>query len=237
MILNRFGRMQAVGIFLVFVFGVALVSAQQPDASAVIRGVDAAVHARTDHVASYTVTEHYAVFRGKDETHAAAEMTVRTTYRRESGKSYEVLAESGSGLVRKYGLLPLLEHEKQVNLPSNREAGFFTSANYEMQVKPGTERVDGRDCFVIAIHPKRKAPNLIEGTLWVDEKDYTIVQIAGTSSSSPSLWTNPAHVERHYMNLNGFGMATRARAVTESFLIGRFTVTIDYQNYQIQVQP
>ena len=52
-----------------------------------------------------------------------------------------------------------------------------------------------------------------------------------------SLWTSPALVERHYINLYGFGMAAQARAVTESFLLGRFTITIDYQGYQMQVQP
>lgn len=234
---NRFSRRQAAFSLLAFVFGGPFLPAQQPEAAAIIRGVDAAVHARADHVASYTVTEHYAVYKGKDEAQAAAEITVRTTYRKESGKSYEVLSESGSALVRKYGLLPLLDHEKQITLPGNREAAWFTSANYEMQVKPGTERVDARECYALAIHPRRKASNLIEGTLWVDAKDYTIVQITGVSSSSPSLWTSPAHVERHYINLNGFGMAARARAVTDSLLIGQFILTIDYQNYQMQVQP
>jgi hypothetical protein len=239
--LRRFGRAQVVGTLLAFALCVPLFSAQQPDAVAVIRGVDAAVQSRADHLAGYTVTEHYAVFRGKDETQPAAEMTVRTTYRKESGKNYEILSESGSGLIRKYGLLPLLDHEKQINLPGNREAAWFTSANYEMRLKPGTERgiehVDGRDCYVLLIHPRRKAPNLIEGTLWVDARDFTIVQIIGVSSSSPSLFTGPAHVERHYINLSGFGMATHAKAVSDSFLLGQSIVTIDYQNYQMQAQP
>jgi hypothetical protein len=234
---HRYGRIQAIGSSLAFAFGVSFLPAQQPDAAAVVKGVDAAVHARADHLAGYTATEHYAVFKGKDEVHPAAEMTVRTTYRKESGKNYEILSESGSALVRKFGLLPLLDHEKQINLPENREAAWFTSANYEMRLKPGIEQIDGRDCYALAIHPRHKAPNLIEGTLWVDAKDFTIVQIVGTSSSSPSLWTSPAHVERHYVTLSGFGMATRARAVTDSFVLGQFIVTIDYRNYQMQAQP
>jgi hypothetical protein len=53
------------------------------DAASVIQLVDAAVKARIDHIAAYSVTEHYAVYRGKDETHPAAEMTVRTEYKAE----------------------------------------------------------------------------------------------------------------------------------------------------------
>jgi hypothetical protein len=42
---------------------------------------------------------------------------------------------------------------------------------------------------------------------------------------------------RHYANVNGYAMATNARAVSESFLLGRTVVTIDYRDYQIQLRP
>jgi len=45
------------------------IPAQQADEAATIRAVDAAVMARFDAISSYTVTEHYAVFRNKDEIH------------------------------------------------------------------------------------------------------------------------------------------------------------------------
>jgi hypothetical protein len=47
--------------------------------------------------------------------------------------------------------------------------------------------------------------------------------------------TGAAQVERHYVNVNGFAMATEARAVSDSFLLGRTIVTVDYRDYQIQV--
>ena len=62
-----------------FASGQALAQ-QQPDIGGVVRGVDASVQSRIDRLAGYTVTEHYAVFRGKDEAHPAAEMLVKTTY-------------------------------------------------------------------------------------------------------------------------------------------------------------
>jgi hypothetical protein len=42
---------------------------------------------------------------------------------------------------------------------------------------------------------------------------------------------------RHYFNVNGFSMATQARAVSDSFILGRTTVTIDYRDYKIQLRP
>ena len=77
------GRMAAAVVCCMAFSGAA---AQQPDEAAVIRSVDAAVHARIDALAGYTVTEHYSVYRNHDEKHPAAEMTVRTVYRKESGK-------------------------------------------------------------------------------------------------------------------------------------------------------
>jgi hypothetical protein len=97
--------------------------------------------------------------------------------------------------------------------------------------------MDDRDCLALAISPKSKAPNLIEGTLWVDAKDGTIVRLEGTASQSPSIFTGPAQVMRQYVNVNGFGMATQARAVSDSFLLGRTIVTIEYRDYQIQLRP
>jgi hypothetical protein len=210
--------------------------AQQPDASSVIAKVDAAVKARVDHIASYTVTEHYAVYRGKDETNPAAEMTVRTEYRKETGKNYTILSESGSGFILKHVLGAILDREKEINLPGIREHSWLISANYEMKLKPGgAQQMDGRECVALAISPRQKSPNLIEGTLWVDDRDGSIVRLEGSTSESPSIFTGPTQLMRQYVNVNGFGMATHARAISDSFLLGRTVITIDYRDYQIQL--
>lgn len=218
--------------------GVMPVTAQQLDAAAVIRHIDAAVEARVARVQGFTVNEHYAVYRGKDEVHPAAEMTVKTTYAKGTGKSYAVIAQSGSTMIRKFGLLPLLENEKSINQPGHVERSWFTSANYEMELKPGgIQRLDGRDCIALTVKPRHKAPNLIDGTLWVDAKDYQIARIEGVASKSPSVLAGTTRMMREYANVSGFAMATHARAESNSFLVGRTVVTIDYRDYQIEVRP
>ncbi|MGA2807090.1 MAG: hypothetical protein ABSE87_03095 [Terracidiphilus sp.] len=226
----------AVSLLAIFMPGAA--SAQQTDAAQVIRGIDAAVRTRVERVAEFTDTEHYAVFRGKNGSHPMAEMTVKTTYRKNAGKSYTVVSQSGPEIVQKMAFGALLDSEKRINQPGSVEASWFTSANYEMKLKDGgTEQLDGRDCFVLTITPKHKAPNMIAGTLWVDAKDYGIVQVQGMASKSPSVWAGPTEMMRQYANVSGFAMATHARAVSNSFLFGKTTVTIDYRDYQIRVLP
>jgi hypothetical protein len=212
----------------------ARVLSQQIDNATAIRGIDAAVKARIDHLAGYTDTEHYKVFRGKDETHPAAEMVVKTTYRAESGKNYQVLSHSGSGVLYKFLLQPMLASETDINNPAKVAASLIVSANYDMQLKPGGPvEQDGRTCWALSIDPRRKAPNLIQGTLWVDAKDFTIVRLEGITSKSPSIWASQAHVMRQYIKVDGFPEATHARGESESFF-GSALVTIDYEGYQIQ---
>ena len=214
-----------------------MVPAQQLDTASVIQQVDAAVKARNDNLAGYTVTEHYTVYRNKDEVHPVAEMTVMTSYSMESGKSYTIVSQSGSSIVRNLILGEILDNEKQLNLPGIREGTWITSANYEMHLKPGgTQHLDGRDCLVLALIPKRKASYLIEGSLWVDAKDGSIVQVQGTTSKSSSLLTGPTQVMRQYANISGFSQATHVRAVSNSFMFGQTIVTIDYRDYHIQLR-
>jgi hypothetical protein len=165
-----------------------------------------------------------------------AEMVVKTNYRRESGKSYTILSESGSTLIRKLVLDAILDREKQINEPGVREHAWITSANYEMKLKPGgTQRVDGRDCFDVSVNPRQKAPNLVVGEIWVDARDGSLVLLKGTASKSVSAFSAPAEMMRQYAAVDGFSMATHARAVSKSFLFGAATVTIDYTDYKIQV--
>jgi outer membrane lipoprotein-sorting protein len=216
----------------------SLTLAQPSDTASVVRLVDAAVKARIDNVAGYTVTEHYAVYRSNDEIHPAAEMIVRTTYERNSGKSYMIVSQSGSTVMRNLVLTTILDNEKQMNRPGIRESAWITSANYEMKLERiGTEPLDGRECLLLTLIPKRKAPYLFEGTLWVDSKDGSIVQLQGTASKNSSMVTAPTQVVRQYANIGGSSEATHVRAVSNSSIFGETIVKIDYQDYQIQLRP
>lgn len=209
---------------------------QSPDEAAIIRGIDATVRHRVDSIAGYTDLEHYKLFRGSDLTTPAAEMTVRTTYARDTGKSYQILSESGSSFLRSTVFAPLLENEKRINLPANRDASYFVSANYEMHLLPGgPQQVNGRLTYALSIHPRQKAPNLIDGTIWVDVRDYSIVKIEGHGTKSASFLVDPSQVMRVYEPVDGFAMATHAKAITDSNLVGATTVIIDYTDYKIRL--
>jgi len=238
---NRGPRSKCGAIACVFLFaciGAHSARGQQIDNAAAIARIDASVKARIDGIAQYTDTEHYKVFHGSEATQPIAEMVVKTTYRPETGKHYDILSQSGSGIALKFGLRPLLDNEKAINEPDKVAMSWINSANYEMALNPGGPVAkEGRMCWELAIKPRRKAPNLVDGTLWVNASDFSIARLEGLSSKSPSMWSGPAHVMRQYMKMDGFAMATHARAETDSMFLGKIVVTIDYEDYLIQPRP
>lgn len=219
--------------------GLATAAARaQASGPAVYQQIDAAVQHRVRHVAAFTDVERYDVYRGNDETNSVAEITVKATYRRGVGTSYQILSQSGSDLVRKFGLIPLLKHEDQLSQPGSMEHTWFTSANYEMKLKSDqVESLNGRPCYELAITPRHRAPNAIVGTLWVDARDFSIVKVEGVASRRPSMLAGNTRMMREYRDVNGFPMATRARAVSNGLMIGRTVVTIEYSDYHLVLNP
>ncbi len=196
--------------------------------------VDASVHARETNLLGYSVTEHYAVFRNHDEQHPAADMVVKTTYQRDVGKNYTVVSETGSVVLRKV-LEAVLDNERKMTRPANRVTAVISPANYEMTVK-GTEKIGERNCVVVSIRPRRASEYLINGTVWVDALDGGIVQLQGVTSKSPSMFAGASQVFRQYTTIDGFPMATHAKAVSNSWLVGETTIKIDYTGYELQLR-
>lgn len=212
--------------------------AAPPSEPSIVAGIDAAVQARVANVTAFTDLERYDVYRGQDQSQPAAEITVRVTYRKGVGKSYVILSEKGSAVIRKFGLMPLLENEKEINQPGKVERSWFTSANYEMKLKSGSvEWLNGRACYALEIKPKHKAPNLVEGTLWVDAKDFSVAKVQGIASQKPSFFAGTTHMMREYVNIDGYPMATHARAESDSRWFGRTVVTINYSDYRLDLRP
>jgi hypothetical protein len=210
---------------------------QERDPAAVIRGVDAAVAARFENILGFTDVEHYAVYRGDDQVHPAAEMTVRDTYKKGVGKIYTLMSQSGSSILLHFGLKPLLANEQTINQSGNVEKSWFDSANYVMKLNSAAvQNLNGRNCIALDIKPREVAPNLIIGTMWVDARDGTLVQIDGVASKNPSAFSGTTHMMRQYTSINGYSMAIHARAESDSTLLGRTVVTIDYSNYNLEIK-
>lgn len=208
-------------------------SAQALDPAAILKAVDASVAHREATLAGYTAVEHYSIYRSGDSTHPAAEMTVKVTYRSESGKSYEIVNESGSSLLRKAVLERTLDDERNLTKPSERVQALIDTSNYKMKVA-ASATLDDRPCVVLQITPRRSVSYLFAGKLWVDARDGSIVQLDGTTAKPVSILAGPTQVSRQYTLIDGYPMATRATANTSVALVGQIRMVIDYSDYHLQ---
>jgi hypothetical protein len=205
------------------------------DANAeILQKIDASVHAREEGLLGYTVNERYTVFRNHDESHPAAEMFVKTTYQKDVGKNFSIVSESGSELMRRL-LEVILDNERRLTRPANRAGAVIAPTNYEMSVKDNAV-IDGRNCVAVAIKPRRASEYVMNGTVWVDPQDGSIVRLEGVTARSSSVFSGASQVSRQYMMIDGFPMATHARAISNSWLVGQTEITIDYADYAMQLR-
>jgi outer membrane lipoprotein-sorting protein len=225
----------SIAMCLLLFFAATRSPAQSTPTQAALQKIDASVETRDQNLLGYTVTELYRVYRGVDKTHPAAQMTVKTTYQKDTGKSYVILSQSGSELILKEILGRVLDSERLMTQPANRSQALLNTANYNMTVK-GEEPVDGRTCDVVGIVPKKSSPYLFRGTIWVDAQDGSIVKLDGVASKAASVLAAATQVTRQYANIEGIPMATHASAVAGSWLLGQTTIEIDYSGYRMTLR-
>lgn len=210
-------------------------AAQPSDEPTVAQRIDASVARREKDLLGYTAVEHYAVFRN-DSASPVAEMTVKTAYRAESGKTYQILSESGSAFLRKELLERMLDDERDVTQPATRARALIDSSNYTMTMKDQST-IDGRPCVEMQITPRHSATYLFKGSIWVDSRDGAIVRLEGITSKPASIIAGPTRVSRQYTMLDGYPIATHAAANTSVMLLGQVRIAIDYSNYALWLAP
>lgn len=196
----------------------------------VVRGVDQAQADREAHLNGYSVTEHYIIHNNRFQT--GAEMTIATVYSNGTGKSYQTISRSGSPTLQNSVLERLLREEVEMSRGVTRERALITSANYKMKLI-GQETIDGRTCDILELVPRTKSVHLIKGRAWVDSEDRSLVRVEGKPSASPSFWAGKPTIVREYQRVDGFSVAKKSHAVSESLLLGKTELTIEYSNYAL----
>ncbi len=182
---------------------------------------------REARLAGYTVVEYYTI--KNSHFSRPVEARVQAQYRRGQGITYRVQSRSGPSLLNR-ALDRLLEEESELSRGKARAQAVITSANYDM--KPlGKERVNGTLCIEIELSPKRRSPYLLQGRLWVNASDMTVVKIEGKPPVSPSFFAGRPQIVRQYTEIDGFSLAELSHAVSHTFFFGESTVDIEYHDY------
>jgi len=172
------------------------------------------------HSIAYTVTRQYELSAANADK-PKSEVLAEVNFVPPSQKEYTVRkvegADRGSDIVRK-----VLEHESQ--MAAHAELHEVSSRNYDFALV-GTESLDGRDCYVLQLTPKRSAPELLRGQAWVDASNFQVRRLQGTPAKSPSWWIKNLQVTLNYAEVQGIWTQVATRAVADVRLLGKQVLT------------
>jgi hypothetical protein len=153
-------------------------------------------------------------------------------YRAPDKKTFVTTSESGSGLVRRLALNPLIASEIEAASGKQHHDTAITPANYTFELL-GEQRVGPYRCFVVRAMPKRSDKYLFEGKVWIDTEDYAVVRIAGHPAKQLSFWIERADFVREYQKIDGFWFVQKDETFVQVRMYGRKVLIIDHQNYTV----
>jgi hypothetical protein len=176
----------------------------------------------------YTAIRRYSLENKR--VNKSAEIMVRVTCTSTGSRSFAVLSESGSSIIRSRVLRKLIEAEAQASQQDAREQNRIVPSNYDFRLT-GSETTDGRPAHVLEIVPKTPNRFLIRGRIWVDAEEYAISRIEGTPARNPSFWTRSIHIVHRYRKTGPFWLPTLNHSRAEARIFGSTDVTIEYFDY------
>jgi hypothetical protein len=185
---------------------------------------------RNAELLEYAATRTYQVSDPKGKVHA--QEVGRMEYHAPDKKTFVVISEAGSGIVRRLALDPLIASEVKAAGGKDHRDSAITPANYSLKLL-GEQQVGPYHCFVAQATPKRTDKYLFEGKVWIDTQDYAVVRIEGHPAASLSFWITRADFVREYQKIGGFWLPQRDETVVHVRFYGKKLFTIDHRDYVV----
>ena len=162
----------------------------------------------------------------------SAGLVVAMTYRRPDEKKFCILSESGSELLQGRVLKRLLEAEVEAMQEEQRRQAAMGPENYEFRLI-AFERTPAHDFYVFEVTPRTKNKFLFRGRIWVEGQDFAVARMEGEPARNPSWWTKRNVIHVTYEKIGEFWLPERNETNTQVRIVGRSSLTIVYQDYQI----
>jgi hypothetical protein len=190
-----------------------------------------------DRSVAYTVTREYQL-SGQGSSRADSQVIAQVNFIPPGAKEYSIVKSQGSdrgtGIVRK-----VLDHES--SMAGNAQAHELSAQNYNFTLL-GRETIDGHDCYLLQLAPKRDSSDLVRGKAWVDARNFEIRRIAGQTAKSPSFWIKNLNITIDYGEVKGVWLQTATTATADVRVAGPHTLTsreLDVQTatFSAKAQP
>jgi hypothetical protein len=183
---------------------------------------------RRSELTGYTALRRYVAVNGDRR----AEMVAHVDCSPEGTKQFTIISEEGSNAIRKHVFYKMLNEESVASHRETRDGSRIAPANYKFNMV-GQETLDTGPAYVLAIVPKTENKYLLDGKIWVNAKDYSIVRIEGQPARDPSFWVHDVHFVHTYQRVGQFWFASSTHSTSEVRIFGRSELTIENSDYAL----
>lgn len=142
-------------------------------------------------------------------------------------------SHKGSNFIRTRVFDKILEAENETRAKKDKQQVDIIPANYNFAVL-GAEDCDGRSCFRMRISPKRRDKYSLDGEVWIDAEDYSIVRMRGSPAKRPSIWTLKTEIDRRYKKVDGIWLPERMDSSSNIMIAGHSVLSIEYTYNSVQ---
>jgi len=178
-----------------------------------------------------TAVRRYAIQSERKGKNAS--LLARVEYHRQSGKSFEVLAEDGNDSIFRRVIHKVLAGEAEASRV--RGDTEISSANYEFRLL-GAGNLQGRNCYVLELSPRRKSKYLIAGKAWIDAQEFAVIRVEGRPSESLSFWVGKPYIVQTFCKVGDNWVLAANRSIADVRLIGRTEFTIESRSFETPVR-
>src|SRR5438128_5094599 len=166
---------------------------------------------------------------------AESTMYVQTVFRRPDQLQSTVTSHEGSNLIRSRVFDKILEAENETRAKKDKQQVDIIPANYTFSFVDA-EDCSGRSCYRMRISPRRREKYALDGEIWIDTEDYSIVRIHGAPAKRPSLWTLKTEIDRRYKKVDGIWLPERLDSSSNIMMTGHSVLSIEYTYNSVQTQ-
>lgn len=206
--------------------GQTVVLPEPPD---VLESMEQRNAARQETLPAYEGIRRYAAGNARLGKHAEAIVVFR--FDPPATRSLEVMERSGSGIVHRMVIDPILGAERTVAGKNGKRDVDICRRNYQFEYAGYDSE---RRAWVFVANPKTAHKYLFRGRIWIDEDDFGIRRIEGQPAGSPSYWVKRTSFVHEYERREGYWLPVHHESVAELRVFGRSTLTIDYSEYKLK---
>ena len=201
-----------------------------PSTTTIVEQVQRHEQSQSNKLQSYEGLRHYSVtYRGFAKT-ITANMDVEVEYDASSGKSFRIISQQGSGMLREKVLKKALDSEREASLDKSTTA--LNTKNYKFTLI-GTDRLGERTAYVLSVEPISPSKFLYKGKIWVDAADYAVAKMEVQPARSPSFWISRTQIYHSNQLTDGFWLPEQNQSETKVRVGGTATMSIQYRSYRI----